>query len=66
MGRGGIWHNPGFEERHDCIWDGENNFIKTTEIELNNMEAKAFIIDESMVHDVFIISIMKKYTKNCM
>lgn len=53
---GGIWHNPGFEARYDCIWDGIDPPTTVDEAEANNMRAAHFIKEESAVHDAFIIT----------
>jgi len=53
---GGIWHNPGFEARLDCIWDGVDPPVSETEAETNNARALEMIREESEVHDTFIIT----------
>lgn len=53
---GGIWHNPGFEARSDCIWDGADPPISTHAAEANNLEAAEFVRQESGVHNVFILT----------
>ena len=53
---GGIWHNPGFEARLDCIWDGIDPPIAKSEAVVNNSKALKFIIEESNLHDAFIIT----------
>ena len=52
---GGIWHNPGFEARIDCIWDSLNDLSKTS-VQENNQEAMNFIIEEKGIHDAFIMT----------
>lgn len=53
---GGIWHSPGFEARHDCIWDGADPPISEPEAHLNNLLAANFIRAEMDNHDVFILT----------
>lgn len=53
---GGIWHNPGFEARLDCIWDGVDPPVSETEAAINNARALEMIREEIEVHDVFIIT----------
>lgn len=63
---GGIWHNPGFEARIDCIWDsnlfliGNSRSVTLDELEGNNAKAEEFILDECIEHNVFIISLTTK------
>lgn len=52
---GGIWHDPGFESRLDCIWD--RNHKLDNKPEKANKEAERFISGESEKHDVFIITV---------
>jgi hypothetical protein len=53
---GGIWRNPGFEARLDCIWDGLNPPVDRDTAEENNHIAAVFILSESAVHDVFVLT----------
>lgn len=53
---GGIWHNPGFELRHDCIWDGSDNQMTLEEAHQNNLQALAFIEEEKEEHDTFVFT----------
>lgn len=53
---GGIWHNPGFEARIDCIWDGAEPPIDLSAAHTNNLRAIEFIHSESAEHDTFIIT----------
>jgi hypothetical protein len=53
---GGIWHNPGFEARLDCIWDGVDPPVSEAEAMINNAKALEMIREESEVHDAFIIT----------
>ncbi|WP_412473075.1 colicin immunity protein [Burkholderia stabilis] len=53
---GGIWHNPGFEARVDCIWDGADPPIDLDAAERNNQRAAEFIRSESPPHDVFVVT----------
>lgn len=54
---GGIWHNPGFESRLDCIWD--RSHILDEQPEKANKSAKEFIKEESSEHNAFIITTQK-------
>ena len=53
---GGIWHDPGFEARIDCIWDGAEPPIDSDLAHKNNLLAIEFIHSESPEHDTFIIT----------
>lgn len=53
---GGIWHNPGFEARVDCIWDGCSPPITQNDARANNCRAADFVVMESKAHDVFVIT----------
>lgn len=53
---GGIWHNPGFEARLDCIWDGADPPMDVATANRNNLDAAEFIREESKVHSIFIIT----------
>lgn len=53
---GGIWHEPGFEARYDCIWDGADPPLSVAEAEENNRKAADFIEKESKAHDAFILT----------
>ncbi|WP_042267776.1 colicin immunity protein [Paraburkholderia heleia] len=53
---GGIWHNPGFEARIDCIWDGAEPPIDLNSARVNNLAAIEFIRSELPEHDTFIIT----------
>jgi len=53
---GGIWHNPGFEHRYDCIWDGDDPPIDEDGAHQNNLLAVEFIESEMDIHDVFILT----------
>lgn len=53
---GGVWHNPGFESRLDCIWDGDDPPISIEGAHLNNRRAAAFIQAKAATHDVFILT----------
>jgi len=53
---GGIWHAPGFEARHDCIWDGADPPIDGAAAHRNNLAAAAFIREEMDRHTVFILT----------
>ena len=55
---GGIWHNPGFEARIDCIWAGLDYTTDPEAIVKNNLLAKGFIDEEREAHDIFIITAM--------
>lgn len=52
---GGIWHNPGFEMRLDCIWDWCAN--RESSLAEANLAAKKFILQESQnQHNAFILT----------
>jgi hypothetical protein len=53
---GGIWHNPGFEARIDCIWDGGEPPLDTQAAHKNNLAAIEFIRSKLPEHDSFVIS----------
>jgi hypothetical protein len=53
---GGIWHNPGFEARLDCIWDGADPPIDRRGAEANNARAAEFIKSQSAAHGAFILT----------
>ena len=53
---GGIWLNPGFESRLDCIWDGADPPLDTAAAHANNLLAIQFIENKRDVHDVFILT----------
>lgn len=57
MVEGGRWKNPGFGARLDCIW--HSKFCPPSDIEnaiRSNKQAAAFVCEESVLHDVFIIT----------
>jgi hypothetical protein len=53
---GGIWHNPGFESRLDCIWDGADPPISVDDAIKNNEIAAGFIEEEQNEHSAFILT----------
>jgi hypothetical protein len=53
---GGIWHFPGFEARHDCIWDGLDPPLSKADAHLNNLAAVDFILEEMSFHTAFILT----------
>lgn len=53
---GGIWHEPGFEARIDCIWDGDEPPVAPNAAERNNRLAAEFVRSEGATHDVFVIT----------
>lgn len=53
---GGIWHDPGFEARYDCIWDGANPPLSTEAARENNNAAADFVEREGKTHDAFILT----------
>lgn len=53
---GGIWQNPGFMSRLDCIWDGKAPPITAEDAHKSNLRAADYIEAESGVHDVFILT----------
>lgn len=56
---GGIWHNPGFEARLDCIWDEADSSVDKFSAEKSNRSATGFIKSESFQHDTFIVTVSK-------
>jgi len=55
---GGIWRNPGFEARIDCIWDGAEPPLDAKAAHANNLTAIEFIRSELPEHDTFIITML--------
>ena len=53
---GGIWLNPGFESRLDCIWDGADPPLTEAAAHTNNLLAAKFIQDQAGVHSAFILT----------
>ncbi len=53
---GGIWHNPGFEARTDCIWDGIDPPVDSATALRNNVDAAEFVREESAVHNSFVVT----------
>jgi hypothetical protein len=53
---GGLWRNPGFEARVDCIWDGADPPLSLEDAELNNSKAMCDIEREEATHSAFIIT----------
>lgn len=53
---GGVWQNPGFMSRLDCIWDGAEPPISAEAAQENNYKAAAFVKKMSGEHDVFILT----------
>lgn len=53
---GGIWRNPDFEARLDCIWDGLDPPVSVELANENNGRAFAFIVSCATIHDVFVIT----------
>ena len=53
---GGIWHNPGFEARVDCIWDGVDPPVDSASAAGNNADAAEFVREESAVHNCFVVT----------
>lgn len=51
---GGVWRNPYFEARGDCIWDGIDPPTSVEAAEQNNVAAQHFIRDAEA--DVFILT----------
>ena len=54
---GGIWHNPGFEARVDCIWDGNAHVDNAAALRQNNTDAMRFIEQNRKSHDVFVVTL---------
>ena len=57
---GGIWHDPGFEARLDCIWDASCAPVGNDALKNNNEDAADFIREEMGQHDVFLITVSKE------
>ena len=53
---GGIWHDPGFEARYDCIWDGADPPLSAEAAQVNNDAAKEFIEKQREIHGAFILT----------
>ena len=53
---GGIWLDPGFESRLDCIWDGADPPLSQSEAHANNLKAAEFIQEQAVVHSAFILT----------
>ena len=53
---GGIWHDPGFEARRDCIWDGADPPLSFEEATTNNNAAAEFVESQSKAHGAFILT----------
>lgn len=53
---GGIWHNPNFEARYDCIWDGDDPPISEEHAHQNNLVAIEFIESEMDIHKAFVLT----------
>jgi hypothetical protein len=54
---GGIWHNPGFEMRLDCMWDRDEALDGKSQ--LASEDAISFIGEELVDHSAFIVSLQK-------
>jgi hypothetical protein len=53
---GGIWLNPGFESRLDCIWDGADPPLAQEAAHTNNLLALDFIKSQAATHSAFILT----------
>lgn len=53
---GGLWLDPYFEARGDCIWDGVSPPASAQVAEQNNIAARSFILEAAEDVDVFIIT----------
>ena len=53
---GGIWHNPGFEARIDCIWDGSEPPLDHAAAVANNIRAAEFIRREQSKHEAYVLT----------
>lgn len=53
---GGIWLNPGFESRLDCIWDGADPPLTQASAHTNNLLALEFIQTQAAAHSAFILT----------
>ncbi|WP_353847974.1 hypothetical protein [Burkholderia sp.] len=51
-----MWHNPQFEARIDCIWDGADPSIGRQAAHENNLKAIELIREDLFVHGAFIIT----------
>jgi hypothetical protein len=56
---GGIWHNPGFESRHDCILGTTAEAIRRLPnvFSMNELAAEFISEEAKLGHDVFILSL---------
>lgn len=55
---GGVRHNENYEMRLDCIWDSTLTLpASNVEALVNDMEAREFILTESISHDVFVLTV---------
>jgi len=52
---GGIWHDPGFEMRLDCIWDRDESLDGCPILACK--AANKFITEKAEKYDVFIVSL---------
>ncbi len=53
---GGVWQNPGFMSRIDCIWDGSDPPATPKSAHENNLAAARFIEQSVDNQDVFILT----------
>jgi Colicin-E5 Imm protein len=53
---GGLWHNPGFEARTDCIWDGVDPPVNTATATKNDVDAAEFVREEGSEHNCFVVT----------
>jgi hypothetical protein len=53
---GGLWREPFFESRLDCIWSGSHPPLSREEAHANNLEAWAYIQSQAAVHGAFILT----------
>lgn len=53
---GGLWHNPKFEARLDCIWDGDDPPIDEGKAHENNLRAADFIEHQMAFHSAFVLT----------
>jgi hypothetical protein len=53
---GGIWRNPSFESRLDCIWDGVDPPVSVELAQDNNRKAQEFVRSAAPFHTSYIIT----------
>jgi hypothetical protein len=53
---GGLWNEPVFQARRDCIWDGAHPPLTVDTARSNNEKAAEFIDKESKAHGAFVLT----------